>query len=118
MLDFLMFGILWTFAMYGFIEVFRTIYIALIHNQINTDGIYLVIAAKNQEEKIEGVLRSILFRCIYGKEENIKDIIVTDLGSTDKTPEIMKKLVEDYPGPIKLLNWNECKEVIENLEQK
>lgn len=118
MLDFILFGILWTFAMYGFIEVVKTIYMVAIHNKINADGIYLIIAAKNQEEKIEGVLRSILFRCIYGKEENINDIIVTDLGSTDKTPEIMKKLVKDYEESAKMLNWNECKEVIENLKQK
>ena len=118
MLDFILFGTLWTFAIYGFIEVLKTIYMTFIHDRINADGIYLVIAAKNQEEKIEGVLRSILFRCIYGKEENINDIIVTDLGSTDKTREIMKKLVEDYSETIQMLNWNECKEVIENLEQK
>ena len=118
MLDFILFGILWTFAMYGFIEVVRTIYMAIIHDKINSDGIYLIIAAKNQEDKIEGVLRSILFRCIYGKEENINDIIVTDLGSTDKTSKIMEKLVKDYEESIQMLNWNECKEIIENLEQK
>ena len=34
MLDFILFGILWTFAMYGFIEVVKTIYMVVIHNKI------------------------------------------------------------------------------------
>ena len=71
----------------------------------------------NQEEKIEGILRSILFRFIYGKEENINNIIVTDLGSTDKTPEILEKLEKDY-DVMEKLSWKECKEVIEKINEK
>lgn len=117
MLDFILFGILWTFAIYGFIEIVKTIYFALIHTNLRNNGIYLIVAVKNQEEEIEGVLRSILFRFIYGKEENINDIIVTDLGSTDKTPEILEKLSHDYET-VELLNWKECKELIEKLNDK
>lgn len=117
MLDFILFGILWTFAIYGFIEIVKTIYFTLIHTNLRSDGIYLIVAVKNQEEKIEGVLRSILFRFIYGKEENINDIIVTDLGSTDKTPEIIEKLSMDYES-VEVLNWKECKEFIEKLNDK
>lgn len=117
MLDFILFGILWTFAIYGFIEVVKTIYFTLIHTNLNSNGIYLIVAVKNQEEKVEGVLRSILFRFIYGKEENINNIIVTDLNSTDKTPEILSKLQKDYEI-IELLNWKECKEIIEKLNEK
>ncbi len=117
MLDFILFGVLWTFAIYGFIEVIKTIYFVLVHTKLKSDGIYLILAVKNQEEKIEGVLRSILFRFIYGKEENINDIIVTDLGSTDNTPIILEKLGKDYDS-IEILNWKECKELIEKLNEK
>lgn len=117
MLDFILFGILWIFAIYGFIEVIKTIYFVLVHTNVRSNGIYLIVAVKNQEEKIEGVLRSILFRFIYGKEENINDIIVTDLGSTDSTPEILDRLAKDY-DTIEVLNWKECKEVIEKLNEK
>ena len=44
---------------------------------------------ENQESKIEGFMRSFLFRLIYGKEECIKDIYVTDLNSTDETSKIL-----------------------------
>lgn len=117
MFEFIMFGILWTLAIYGFIEIVKTIYFVLIHAKIHSNGIYLIVAVKNQEEKIEGVLRSILFRFIYGKEESINDIIVTDLGSKDKTPEIIEKLGKDYET-VSILSWKECKELIENLNEK
>ena len=53
MLDFILFGILWTLAIYGFIEIVKTIYFNVIHTNLQTKGIYLIIAVKNQEEKIE-----------------------------------------------------------------
>ena len=117
MLDFILFGVLWTFAIYGFIEIIKTIYFVLIHTKLKSDGIYLILAVKIQEENIEGVLRSILFRFIYGREENINDIIVTDLGSKDNTPIILEKLGKDYDS-IEILSWKECKELIEKLNEK
>ena len=117
MLDFILFGILWTFAMYGFIEIIKTIYYSFMHCKSRNEGIYLILAVKNQEGKIEGFLRSILFRFIYGKEENIDNIIVTDLDSTDDTLEILNKIKKDYEI-IEVLNWKECKEVIEKINDK
>ena len=35
------------------------------------DGIYIIIATKNQENKIEGFLRSCLFKIFYGKREKL-----------------------------------------------
>ena len=117
MQEFIPNAILWTLALYGLIEIAKTIRYYFARTKFKQDGIYLIIAVKNQEEKIEGVLRSILFRFIYGKEENINDIIVTDLGSTDNTPIILEKLGKDYDS-IEILNWKECKELIEKLNEK
>ena len=61
-------------------------------------------------------VRSFLFRLIYGKEENIKDIIVVDLNSTDETKQILEKLAIDYDS-IKMSNWRECKELIDNIDE-
>ena len=83
---------------------------------MKTDGIYVIVAVKNQEQKIEGFLRGVLFRMIYGKEEMIKQVIVTDLGSNDDTPKIISKIEQDE-SCIKALNWKECKELIENINQ-
>ena len=84
--------------------------------ELKEDGIYIIIAVKNQEERIEGFLRSILFKILYGKEEFIKDIIVTDLNSTDNTKEIVKKMSIDYEY-VKVTNWKECKDIIDNIDE-
>ena len=76
------------------------------------DGIFVIIAAKNQERKIEGFLRAFLFRWIYGKEEYIKDIYIVDLNSTDNTNQIIEKLKPEYQQ-IKICDWNTCKHILE-----
>ena len=87
--NFIINSILWTFALYGLFEFVKQIIHMCTYTNLKADGIYVIVAVKNQEEQIEGFLRSSLFRLLYGKEEEIKDIIITDLGSTDKTKEIM-----------------------------
>lgn len=69
---------------------------------------------KNQEEKIEGFIRSILFRLLYGKERAINNVIIADLNSEDQTNEILNNLAKDY-GCIRVSSWNECKEIIEKM---
>lgn len=115
MLDFILNGILWTLALYGLIEIIKTIIYIFTYTNMKSDGIYLIIAVKNQENKIEGFLRSILFRFLYGKEDVIKDIIIADLDSTDGTGEILHKLAKDYEC-IKVANWRDCKEIIDNID--
>ena len=117
MLDFITNGIIWTFAIYGLIEIIKTIYYICTYTKLESDGIYFIIAVKNQEEKIEVFMRSILFRMLYGKEECIKNVIVADLGSVDKTKEIIEKLSKDYKS-INLLDWKTCKELIDNIDKK
>ena len=117
MLDFIINGIIWTLALYGLIEIIKTIYYVCICTNLESKGIYFIIAVKNEEEKIEGFMRSILFRMLYGKEEYIKNIIVADLGSTDKTKDILEKLQLDYKF-INLVDWKTCKELIENIDKE
>lgn len=112
--DFILNTILWTLALYGLFEIIKTIINIYTYTNLKSDGIYVIIAVKNQENKIEGFLRSFIFRVIYGKEEYIKNIIVTDLDSKDETINILDKLQKDYDC-IKVTNWKECKEVIESI---
>ena len=88
MTEFFLNTIFWTLAIYGFFEIIKNIINIFTYTRFQSDGIYLIIAVKNQEEKIEGFLRSSLFKILYGKEEYLKNIIVADLKSTDKTREI------------------------------
>lgn len=113
--DFILNSVLWTLALYGAFEIIKTIINIYTYTNLKSDGIYIIIAVKNQENKIEGFLRSFLFRIVYGKEENIKDIIITDLDSTDDTTNIVGKLAKEYDC-IKVTNWKECKEIIENIK--
>lgn len=116
MLDFYVSTILWTLALYGLFEIIKNIIYMCTYTNMKADGIYLIIAVKNQEERIEGFLRSSLFKLLYGREEVLKDIIVADLDSTDKTKEILKKLSSDYEC-VKLTTWKECKDIIDNVDE-
>lgn len=115
--DFILNSILWTLALYGLIEIIKTIINIYTYSNLKSDGIYIIVAVKNQEDKIEGFLRNFLFRIIYGKEESVKDIIVADLDSTDDTINILNKLQKDY-DEIKVANWKECKEIMENMKER
>ena len=113
--NFILNTVLWTLAIYGLFEIIKTIINIYTYTNLKSDGIYMIIAVKNQENKIEGFLRSFLFRVIYGKEEFIKDIIIADLDSNDETPIILDKLQKEYEE-LKITNWRECKEVIESIK--
>lgn len=114
MSDFLINALLWTLAFYGFFEIIKNIIYVLTYTNLSADGIYLIIATKNQEKKIEYFLRSSLFKLLYGREDYVKQVIVADLNSVDNTKEIAKKLSIDYEC-IKTLSWKECKELFDNL---
>ena len=106
----------WVFAIYGLIEFIKTIYYTITYTNLKSDGIYFIIATKNQEDKIEMFIRTILFRILYGKENNIKNIILTDLNSEDNTKKIVENMKKDY-SIIKTMNWKNCKELIDNIEK-
>ena len=114
--DFILNGVFWILALYGLFEIIKNIIYICTYTNLKADGIYIIIATKNQENKIEGFLRTILFRIMYGKEDCVKDVIVADLGSTDDTVKILNKLSKDY-NEIKVLNWKECKEVIDSIKE-
>lgn len=113
-MEFILNTIFWTLAIYGFFELVKNIIYLFAYTNLQSDGIYLIIAVKNQEEKIEGFLRSSLFKILYGKEDYLKNIIVADLKSTDKTKEIAKKMELEYDC-LKVTSWKECREIIENV---
>lgn len=116
MLDFIFNAIIWVLALYGLIEVIKTIIYTYTYTNLNPNGIYVIIAIKNQADKIEGFLRALLFRVIYGKEENIKNVIAVDLNSKDETKKIITKLGEEYSN-LKISNWRECKEIFDNIDE-
>ncbi len=114
--QFVLNAILWTLALYGLIEIIKSVIYICTYTKLKSDGIYMVIAVKNQEQRIEGFIRSILFRFLYGKEEWVKDIIVADLDSKDETKQILNRMQKEY-DILKVIDWKECKELIENVRE-
>ena len=106
--------IIWTLALYGLFEIVKNIIYICTYTKLNSKGMYFIITVKNQEENVECFLRNILFRIIYGKEE-INNIIVVDLNSKDNTKKIVENLSNEYEQ-IKILNWKECRELMENIK--
>ena len=117
MANFIFYGILWTLALYGLLEIIKTILYICTYTNLKSDGTYLIVAVKNQENKIEFFMRSLLFRFLYGNEDYLKNIIIADLNSTDKTKKILNHLEKDYDC-IKVVNWKECKDIIDNVNIK
>ena len=113
-MEFVSHTIFWTLALYGLFEIIKNIIYITTYTKFKSDGIHFIIAVKNQEEEIEGFIRSTLFKVLYGKEDYLKNIIVADLESTDKTKIIAKKLEKEYDC-LKVTNWKECKDIIDNI---
>lgn len=115
-MEFIINTIFWTLAIYGLFSIIKNIVDIVTYTNLQSDGIYLIIAVKNQEEKIEGFLRSSLFKILYGKEEYLKNIIVADLKSEDKTKEIARRMETEYEC-LKVTSWKECKDIIDNVDE-
>ncbi len=115
-MEFILNTIFWTLAIYGLFEIIKNVIYLCTYTKLTSDGIYLIIAVKNQENKIEGFLRATLFKILYGREDYLKNIIVADLKSTDNTKEIAKKLSEEYEC-LKVISWKECKDIIDNVDE-
>ena len=115
MVEFIFHTVFWTLALYGLFEIIKNIIYLYTYTNLKSNGIYIIIAVKNQEEKIEGFLRSVIFKILYGKEDSLKNIIVADLNSEDDTKEIIKKISENCEL-IKVTSWKECKEVMDNID--
>ena len=95
---------LWTFAIFGFFYfIVRVIATVQLFKQ-RKQGVYtLVISAKNQEEAIEGVVRSFILKAgLDSTEEKLLQIVLMDTGSKDATPKIMENLSREY-AVIKLI---------------
>lgn len=108
--------VVWTLAFYGLFEIIKNIIYICTYTKLKSKGIYFIIAVKNQEENIEGFIRNLMFRILYGKEEKIKNIIIVDLNSKDNTIKIIEKLQKEYEQ-LKILNLKECKELLESVKE-
>ena len=61
------------------------------------DDVYIIITVKNQQETIEGIIRSVVWKSLNNSNGGIvPNILVVDMGSTDETLNILKRLNIEY----------------------
>lgn len=102
-------------AVYGLVST--GLYIRNLFSDIRTmkgKTVFTVIAVKNEEAKVEGMINALLLKAMAG-DSGISDsrVIAVDLGSTDKTAEIIRKMEKDNKG-VSLMSLSELTENIEN----
>lgn len=82
------------FAIFGVIQMVKNIYGEICKNK---NDFFIVISVKNQEEYIEDIIRTTVWKSLHrlgGRE--VPQIYVVDCGSTDNTVEIVKNICDDY----------------------
>lgn len=102
-------------SVYGLVSV--VLYIRNLFSDIKTMNgktVFTVIAVKNEEEKVEGMINALLLKAMAG-DSGISDsrVIAVDLGSTDKTADIVRKMEAEKKG-VSLMSLKELSENIEN----
>ncbi len=90
-----------TFITFLVIYALIDIAIRIIGNFHNDDNdkndVFVVVRVKNQEENLEYIIRSLIFRLLsQSGGGKIPLILIVDSGSEDKTSEIGMRLSEDY----------------------
>lgn len=116
MIDVILNTLVYILAIYGLVEIIKTVIYIMEFTNLNENGIYIIIGAKNQEKQICGALRSILFKVMYGKEDVIKKVILTDLDSSDKTMQKLEEFKKENED-IKVTTWRECKNIIDMIDE-
>ena len=112
MLDFIIQSVTWTIVIYILFNIARIIIYYWIlpgENKGNKDNKYIIVTVNNGEKYIEGYLRLLIYRIRYGKEKNIKKILIIDFNSKDDTKRIIEKFEKDYEF-IKLIDLKKYKD--------
>ena len=97
MLNILFTSIFWFLAIFGLIQLIKNIADTIYASFTLKEESVIVVTVRNQEDRIEGIIRSIVWQNLHGKNPCLMPkILVVDLDSTDNTMEILKKLSNDY----------------------
>jgi hypothetical protein len=78
-------------------------------------GVKLVLLVKNQEDSIEGIIRTVFSGEFLRKIMSGHGLTVLDLGSKDKTVLMLEKLQKDFDS-LEVLKENEKERIFEGVE--
>ncbi len=87
-------ALVWFFACFGIIQLAKLMFFNYKRGDIG-DSYIIVVKVINKQDSIEGILRSIVWDNLK-KGSCVPPILVVDMGSTDETPTILKRLAEEY----------------------
>ncbi len=108
MLEIIVYGIVWCFAVYGILVMIQEIIRNNTYHKVE-ENIKLIMTVKNVEDGIENYVRELSFgRNFYN------NLIVIDLESEDDTICVLKELEKENIN-MKILNKEEGKKYLENL---
>ena len=106
MLEIIIYGLIWCFAIYGILIMFQEITRKSTYRKVE-ENIKLIMTVKDAEEGIENYIRELnMGKNFYN------NLVVIDLGSEDDTLCILKELEKENFN-LKILNKKEGKEYLE-----
>lgn len=85
--------------------------------KIENPDIRLVLVVKNQEEALEGIIRSIFKEDLLRKSMCSGILNVIDAGSKDQSREILQKLKDEYEY-INIIRYEDREKIFEGFAEK
>lgn len=105
MLEAIIYGIIWCFAIYGILVMIQDITRNFTYQKVE-ENVKLIMTVKNVEEGIENYIRELKF-----SKNFYNNLVVIDLDSTDDTLDILRELEKENIN-MKILNKMEGKEYL------
>lgn len=105
MFETIVYGIIWCFALYGILVMIQDISRNLTYQKVEKN-VKLIMTVKDVEDGIENYIRELKF-----SKNFYNNLVVIDLGSSDETFEILKKLEKENVN-MKILTKAEGKEYL------
>ncbi len=101
------------FAIYGLTQLIRDVVLFLTKGRAKSK-LTVVVKVLNAEESLEAIIRSLVWKILcYTDGSFMPDILVVDMGSSDSTCEIAKRLCKDYS----FISYT-TKEIYEKIKSK
>lgn len=89
--------LLYFFVCVGIIKLLGDIWEFFLEKKKALKDTYVVLTVKNQQDSVEGIIRSIVWQNLKGKNGGIiPQIVVVNLDSMDETGKILEKLSDSY----------------------
>ncbi len=107
MLEIIVYGLIWCFALYGILVMIQELTRKSTYKKIE-ENVKLIMTVKNVEDGIENYVRELsMGRNFYN------NLVIIDLNSTDETLSILRELEKENIN-LKILTELEGKDYLEN----